>query len=242
MCLEFCRLRLFLILIACLTLASRGDQLTAAEEADSVTEALQLTVSRRIGDARKWLDEGDFKSLAQTAGGLRTLGSLVQARSDDEPWQAASGGLVAAVGDLESAARGEDAERAVAALAKLDATAAALKTKQPTGKPLAAPRVGGSLRSIMLVMEGVRGDTKIDLLTGNTEDAKKGAYVLSELGRVVSNSRSGSARGEEWTELSSAFIQASLAAARSPATDAASVRQLLRGVSQRCDACHETRN
>ena len=94
----------------------------------------------------------------------------------------------------------------------------------------------------MLLMDGIRGDAKIDLLSGNVEDAKKGAYVLSELGRVVSNSGSGgSSSRERWPELSAAFIEASLAAARSPATDAAAIRQLMRNVSQRCDACHETR-
>ena len=42
--------------------------------------------------------------------------------------------------------------------------------------------------------------------------AKNQAYVLSELGRVVSNSRS----GERWSRLSEDFTAASLAAARSP--------------------------
>jgi hypothetical protein len=94
----------------------------------------------------------------------------------------------------------------------------------------------------MLLMDGIRGDAKIDLLAGNAEDAKKSAYVLSELGRVVSNSRATGFAGGQWDELSSAFVNASLAAARSPSSDAKAVRQLLRQASQRCDACHDMRD
>jgi hypothetical protein len=94
----------------------------------------------------------------------------------------------------------------------------------------------------MLLMDGIRGDAKIALLTGRTADAKNAAYALGELGQVVSVSRPGNTANEQqWSELSRAFVESSLSMARSPGNDAAAVRQGLREVSQRCEACHEGR-
>jgi len=228
--------------VVCLHLANYGSVAPAAEPGDPVVSALHLSVGRRIGDARKWLEERDFKSLTQTAGGLRVLAGLLQARSDDKSWQAATDQVLAAIGGLSEAARGEDAARCTAALDKLQMAASAVKAVEPTGKPQSPRQASGGLRPLMLLMDSIRGDAKIDLLTGNVEGAKKGAYVLSEVGRVVSNSGSGSAQDRQrWPELSTAFVEASLVAARSPTTDADTMRQLLRSVSQRCEACHETR-
>lgn len=225
-----------------LSLTGSGGQVRAAEGDDAILASLHLSASRRMADARKWLDDKDYKSLAQTAGGLRTLASLVQARGDDAPWQAATSKLVAAAGELVAAARAEDAAACAVALEKLNESAAAVGALSPTGKPLPTPPLTGGLRPVMLLMDGIRGDAKIDLIAGDVGGAKKSAYVLSELGRLVSNSSPGGAASrQEWPVLGAAFVEASLAAARSPATDAASVRQLMRGVSQRCDACHETR-
>ncbi|MCI0357808.1 MAG: hypothetical protein L0211_04890 [Planctomycetaceae bacterium] len=225
-----------------LVITSHANFAPAAEPGDPVLSALHLTMSRRIGDARKWLDERDFKSLAQTAGGLRVLGGLLKARSDDESWQTATEAVLAAIGELSAAARAEDAAQCKAALDKLEQTAAAVQARQPTGQAQQALPASGGLRPLMLVMDGIRGDGKIDLLSGNVEDAKKSAYVLSELGRVVSNSVAGRPPDpKQWQESSAAFVEASLAAARSTEADAATMRQLLRNVSQRCDACHEMR-
>jgi hypothetical protein len=219
-----------------------GQSLWAAEAEDPVTTALHMSLAKRIGYVRKWLDQGDFKSLAQSAVGLQTLASMLWARSDDAAWLAASDQLGAAISDLQSAASSNDTARCLAALGKLERAAAAAKALQPTGQPQATPRAAGGLRSVMLLMDGIRGDAKIDLIAGNVEDAKNSAYVLSELGRVVSNSSSGGGSSlKQWPALSAAFVEASLAAARSPASDAPTVRQLMKGISQRCDACHEMR-
>ena len=64
--------------------SSPGSAVSAAESADPLVAALRLAVARRVDVVRKWLDERDFKSLTQSAGGLRTLTALLQARSDDE--------------------------------------------------------------------------------------------------------------------------------------------------------------
>ena len=89
----------------------------------------------------------------------------------------------------------------------------------------------------MLTMDGVYADAKIALIAGDTAAAKNQARVLAELGKLVSNSRS----GEPWTKLAGEFSEAALVAADSTETDVQKFRLVLRGISQRCEACHETR-
>src|SRR5262245_49012466 len=114
-------LRPVVVLVTCLAwinVINRESEVQAAEPTDPVLSALELTVGRRIADARKWLDERDFKSLTQTTAGLRVLAGLLQARSDDPSWRAATDEVLAEIGDLSAAARSEDVARCTAALDK----------------------------------------------------------------------------------------------------------------------------
>jgi hypothetical protein len=208
---------------------------------DPVTVALHTTLAKNIGHANEWLDASDYKSLAQSAGGLKMLAALLRARSDDAAWQEAAGKVLVAAGGLQESAGSEDAAKCRMALSGLNSAAAAASAVIPTGKPQELPNLGG-IRPLMLLMDSIYADAKIAVLAGNTAGAKKQAYVLSELGRVVSNSQSTAKGRERWPELSSGFVEACLTAARSPSDDAQAVRQLLRGISQRCEACHETRS
>jgi cytochrome c556 len=98
------------------------------------------------------------------------------------------------------------------------------------------------LRPLMLIMDGIHADAKKAMLVGRVDDAKKQAIVLAELGQLVSHSRqASSSQADAWKKLSGEFVESAQAVAASPATDAAAVRQLLKNVSQRCEACHETR-
>jgi len=87
----------------------------------------------------------------------------------------------------------------------------------------------------MLTMDAISADGKIAIMTGNVDGAKKQAAVLAELAKLVSNSRS----TESWSSLAGDFVTATQAAANSSETNPQSVRQLFRGVAERCDACHE---
>jgi len=87
----------------------------------------------------------------------------------------------------------------------------------------------------MLVLDSVQADAKVAVLTGQAAAAKKQAVVLSELGRLVSNAR----RDDAFAAQSRAFVQAAEALASADENDLATVRQRLRSVAQRCDACHE---
>jgi hypothetical protein len=204
--------------------------------ADSlVAPALCASIDRNIAHAQDWLAAGDFKSLSQAAGGMELLAAVLQSHGDDETWRLASERVATAATAVRAAAQAEDSTAAGSSLMNLSAEAATLARLTPAGQPLPPPKA--NLRSLMLLMDGVRGEAKIALIAGNAEKAKNQAYVLSELGRVVSNLRS----GERWAKLSDEFTAASLAVAKSPSADTQELRPLLKVVSQRCDACHDSR-
>jgi len=233
---------LILSLAICVFGSLRSAHAGAAEAGDPVVVALHASLAKNVEHSREWLDAKDFKSVAQSAGGLQTLAGLLKARSDDSAWQGATDKVIAVAKQVQSAAGSGEAAKCGAALDALEKSLAAAAALSPSGKPQ-TPQIAGGIRPVMLLLDGVYADAKVSLLTGNAANAKKHAYVLSELGRVVSNSQNANAKGrEKWPELSGGFVEACLAAARSPAEDAATVKQLLRGISQRCEACHETRS
>jgi hypothetical protein len=237
------RIELRMVLPLCLAawLSIQVSSACSAEPVDPLVGALQGAIAKNLEHAREWLDAKDFKSLAQSAGGLQMLAGLLRARSDDAAWKEATGNVSAAVGQVQEAAKSEDAAKCKAALDALEKQVSVTRAVMPSGKPQAPPTIG-AIRPVMLLMDGIYADAKIYVIAGNTVGAKKQAHVLSELGRVVSNSQSTNSKGrDKWPELSGAFVEACLTAARSPAEDAPAVRQLLRGISQRCEACHETR-
>jgi hypothetical protein len=201
----------------------------------AVVPALCASIDRNIAHAQSWLEASDFKSLSQAAGGMELLAAVLQSQGEDEIWRLASERLAKAATAVRSAAQAEDSTAAKIALMNLSAETAALTKLTPAGHPSPPPKA--NLRSLMLLMDGVRGEAKIALIAGNAEKAKNQAYVLSELGRVVSNLRT----GERWAKLSDEFNHASLAVARSPSADTQELRPLLKVVSQRCDACHDSR-
>lgn len=206
----------------------------AAEQNESTSAALHAAVAKNVQHAREWLDQADYKSLAQSAGGLQLLAEMLKARSDDAAWQAATGKIAAATGDVQAAARSEDAVKCKAAIdgvEKANVAAAALK---PTGQPQSLARVP-PIRSLMLTMDATLADGKIAVMTGNSDAARKQAAVLAELAKLVSNSRS----TENWSSLAGDFVGATQAAANSAETNPQAVRQLFRGIAERCDGCHE---
>jgi len=206
----------------------------AVEQTESVPAALHAALAKNIQHSREWLDQADYKSLAQSAGGLQLLAEMLKARSDDAAWQAAVGKIVSAAGDVAAAARSEDAGKCKSALDGLEKAASAAAASKPTGKPQSLARVP-PIRSLMLTMDATMADGKIAVMTGNVDAAKKQAAALSELARLVSNSRS----TDNWSSLAGDFVTATQAAANTTETNPQSVRQLYRGIAERCDGCHE---
>jgi hypothetical protein len=201
---------------------------------DAISSALELTIARNAIHAREWLEQKDFKSLAQSAGGLQVLAEMLAAQSDDAQWQATAGGVVAATREMQKAAATENMSQCAAALESLDKAIGAAKVVQPSGKAQAVARLPG-IRPLMLLMDATLADAKISLIAGQVDTAKNESRVVAELGKLVSNSRT----TPEWSSLAGDFCAAANAAANSTQSDAKVVRQLIRGVSERCEACHE---
>jgi hypothetical protein len=227
------------VLVFCLAIVSAingpAQVAIAAEPDDQVALALHAALAKSISHARNLLDQADFKSLAQSAGSLQLLAELLKARSDDAFWEGDVGKVVAAASDVQAAANGADPARCHAALDRLEKATVVAARLHSIPRPQPLPRAP-AIRPLMLTMDGIQADAKIALIAGNVAAAKKQAHVLAELSRLVSNSRN----TEKWSSLAADFTTAATAAAQSTATDPQTVRQLLHGVSQRCEACHES--
>jgi hypothetical protein len=209
------------------------------------TAALHASLDRSVIQCREWLDAKDFKSLAQTADGMKLLAQVLQAKSDDESWRQATGATVAASENVQAAARAQNLAAAAVALDRAAASVAAARKLTAEGQfqsQTEAPPRSSNLRQLMMLMDNLRGQAKIGLLTGEAADAKRAALVLAELGPLVSNAQSsGKPSGEAWEIMSHDFIQASLAAANSPEEDTTKLKPLFRAMSQACDNCHDSR-
>lgn len=206
----------------------------SAEPGEAIPAALNAALQKNIAHSREWLDQKDFKSVAQSAGALHLLAELLKARSDDSAWQAATTNLIAAANSIQSAARDEDATKCKSALDSLEKASSATTSLKPTGKPQPLERVP-AIRPLMLTLDALQGDAKVAVLTSNVEAARKQAFVLAELGKLVSNSRN----TDQWSSLAGDFVGAATTAANSTESDSKVVRQQFRAVAERCDACHE---
>src|SRR5262245_61044836 len=168
----------------------------SAEPAEAIPAALNVALQKNIAHSREWLDQKDFKSVVQSAGALHLLAELLKARSDDSAWQAATTNLIAAANSIQTAARDEDISKCKSALDSLDKASAATTSLKPTGKPQPLERAP-AIRPLMLILDALQGDVKVAMLTGNVEAARKQAFVLAELGKLVSNSRN----TDQWSSL-----------------------------------------
>lgn len=232
--------RLAAILLTTLAIAL-SSEVAANEPRDRVVSALQASLTANVEHARNWLDMKDYKSLAQSAGGLEYLAEVLAAQSDDAAWQQARSVVVSKTNELQSVAVAGDEAGCRKIFAELEAATGQFVQLRPTGKSKALPRARG-VRPLMLLMDGVYADAKIAVLTGNADKAKNNAYVLSELARVVSNSRNSDSRnGDGWQEMSDDLRQASLTAAQNTSNDPNELRKLLRGISESCQSCHDAR-
>jgi hypothetical protein len=226
--------RIAFALAGAASIATGACHTLAAADVEPATAALHGALTTGVLHAREWLDQGDYKSLAQSAGGLELLAALLKAKSDDRAWQAATGNIAGAVDEVRAAAGAQDAERSRRALAALDKAIENAKSAAPTGKPADLPRPP-AIRPLMLTIDGISADAKVAILSGDVPAAKNQAYVLAELARLVSNSRTTG----NWSSLASDFAAAAQRAATSPETDPQAVRKLLRGISEKCEACHD---
>ena len=198
-------------------------------------DALRFAIDRQLTYTLERRDAKDYKSLAQAADGSKLLMQLLLCRSDDTEWQAAHSRAANALGALQAAARKEDHSQVEAVMQDVTTQWAAARIPA-VGKPLGPPRAS-SLRQVMLLLEGLQGQAKVALLTGEPANAKRMASVLAQLGPVVSNAR----RDDAWAIMAHDFTQAAATAAKSSAEEPAGLKPLFRQISHACEACHDSR-
>lgn len=196
--------------------------------------ALHTAVSGNLDYCDDWLAGKDFKTLAVTAEGIQLLADALGRFGDGPQWKAAGDELREGARLLQQAAKAQDAAKCKAALAVLRERGARFVKLKPSGKPAKGARPSASLRSMMSLLDGTYADAKASLAFGEAEAAKSTAIVLAELGRVVSNYRG----DERWSKMSREMIAAALETAEMKSDDPQAVRAQLRGVYQRCEACH----
>jgi hypothetical protein len=202
--------------------------------------AVASSLAHSATQCREWVDAKDYKSLAQTAGGMKLLAQVLQGKSQGDDWQRATAAAISAAEELHAAAQGENA---VAAGAALDRAATAIQAVQAMaaaasdpGGSEAAP-IGGNLRQLMMLMDNLRGQAKIALLTGDASGAKRAALTLAELGPLLHRGKS----GEDWEVMAHDFTQAAQAAGSAEEADTKRLKPLFKTMSQACDHCHDSR-
>jgi hypothetical protein len=222
----------FLLLPVLIGLGASFPGALAAEPSDPVA-ALKAALAKRAEHSARWLDERDYKSLAQSTGGITLLAEVLKSKGDDSTWQLALDDVLTKARELQAVARDEDEAKSKAALANIEQSIGRLERIKPAGAQQELPKV--PIRPLMLTYDSIQADAKVAVLTGNVAGAKNQAAVLAELSRLVSNSRT----GETWSHLAADFQKACQTAANTQETDPKTVRQLFRGIAQRCEACHE---
>lgn len=199
--------------------------------------ALHRAVDKNLAYGREWLEGRDFESLAQTAEGLVALAQLLARHGDEKAWQRGATELLQAATALAAAAGKEETAACEAAVAQIGKRNKELAAIAAAGKPAAPRRPTVPLRSVMALLDGTYADAKAALTLGKVDEAKDVAAVLVELGGAVATFRDDA----KWRELAGGLSDAARAVAESTPRDAKQVREQLRGVSQRCDACHNAR-
>jgi hypothetical protein len=222
-----------------LTALSAGDDAPAKKPADPARTraALHRAVDKNLAYGREWLEGKDFESLGQTAEGLIVLAQLLARHGEDKAWQAATAELQQAAKSLKAAAEKEEEAACRDALALVGKRNKELAGVAATGKPAAPRRPDVVLPSVMALLDGTYADAKAALAASKVDEAKDIALVLAELGGAVATFHDDA----KWRELAGGLSDAARAAADSSSRDAKAVRDELRGVYQRCEACHNAR-
>jgi hypothetical protein len=216
-----------------------ADEAATSEPKPARTHAaLHIAVEKNLSVCRDWLAAKDWKSLRQTADGLVILAQVLGLQGDDEAWHRAADGVANNVRALQSAADEKQPERCQELIGSIGAQNRAWAKLAPKSKPKAGgPKLEKlpSLRPLMHLMEATHAEAKAAVAVGDLTEAKSMAVVLSELGRVVSNQRADA----RWRASGESLVRAAFEAADERQSDAKAIRQQLRGVYEKCAACHK---
>jgi len=225
-------------LLGCGTLMSAKAADGAKVSAEFRGQAMKVAWETNLHYCQDWLASKDFKTLGETAAGLVVLAEVQARQTDDEVWHKSASSLREQAVKLEAAAKAENVDQAKQVLAQLQKLAtefAKLPPPTPSTKNEAAGR--GKMNALMTLIDGTYADAKTSVSRGDPQAAKYNAYMLSELGQLLSHER----RDARWKNWSQQFVAASHDTALAPTTDSTELRNLLKVIRARCDDCHKKR-
>lgn len=199
--------------------------------------ALHAAVKTNLDYCRQWLDEKDFKTLRQSAEGITLLADALAAQGDDEEWKKQVAALRSAARDLAAAAEKKSAEQAERRLTALDDSAARLADIAPRGEPAELPSPSAPLAAMMALLDGTHADAKRSLTFGEAAAAKQSGLALAELARLLIQYNDDA----EWRSFVGDLKGAAADLGAMESDDPAAIRAALRGLSEKCAACHEQR-
>jgi hypothetical protein len=244
---QFSRLRktsrlALLVLLAGLLLTPAGSHsaLDAQAAADGFMPvapagAIRAAFQTNLKITRDWLDQKDFLSTADSAQSLLALTQLWTYQSDQPAWRDQAAALREGFTRLVAAARAKDMAGCQTAMQQCEALldemakspSSASRASEKSFKP-AAP-----LRHWMLLMEGAYADAKTAKSVPELENL---AYLVAEGANASQYLRPDAA----WRKRAVEVRETALAVAKQAHDEGLGpARQALKGVFQRCEACHQ---
>jgi hypothetical protein len=223
-----------------LTAAESRSSLDVQPAADSFTPvapaaAIRAAFQTNLKITHDWLDQKDFLSTADSVQSLLALAQLWTYQSNQPAWRDQAAALREGFTRLAAAARAKDMAGCQKALQQCDTLLEEMAKGPPPGgrafeksfKP-AAP-----LRHWMLLMEGAYADAKTAKSVPELENL---AYLIAEGANASQYLRPDAA----WRKRAVEVRETALAMAKQAHDEGLGpARQALKGVFQRCEACHQ---
>lgn len=226
---------IFLVLEGTTLSASRSG--VGAEEFTPVASAAAihtaLTANQKL--LADWLNQQDYASAADSVQGLLVLTQLYSCQSGEPAWRDRTAVLRESLNQVARAAKEKNAEACRKGLRECEAVLAKLAKSPPRGAREAIKdfQPAGPTRSWMLLFDGIYTDARS---ARNAKELKDLAFTLAEGANALTYQRADA----RWRQAAREVRESALAAAsKAHAGELEPARQALKGVYQRCEACHQ---
>ncbi|MCS6850529.1 MAG: cytochrome c [Gemmataceae bacterium] len=197
--------------------------------------ALRQALVSQLNVVQDWLKDQDQASAAQSAQGLLALARLLEQQSSDRSWREQTARLVQACDRVRAAAQAGQGGEAMESVKQCAAILQSLEKVKPAGNsaPVSGFKLSGSTKTWMLLMDGAYVDAKSAKTASELEQL---ALALAEEANAVGHLRA----DPRWRQMSRAVRDAALqSAAGARSNDLTAARKALKGVYERCEACHQ---
>lgn len=232
----------WLVLAGCvLLLGSRGQSQTKADPTVYAPvgslASMHLALHSQLKAAKDWVAEKDYVSAAQTGRGLGVLAQLYSYQFTDEGWRTHCNSLAAASNKLVEAAGRKaagDCEKASEECTRLIDDLAGKQPKSAAKVEHKGFKLPGNLRAWMTLLDGSYVDAK------SAATAKELA-LRTEVIATQANALTHMRTGAEWRKHALAVRDTALQVSeQARKNEFAEAKKALKGIFQRCEACHES--